>query len=44
MKCGRTFEIDFKTREVFEYIYPDFTSITTKELTDELAKREGVHV
>jgi len=39
MKCGRTFEINFETREVFEYIYPDFTSITTKELVDELERR-----
>jgi hypothetical protein len=41
-KCGRTFEIDFKTNEVFELIPPDFTHTTTKELADELATRGGV--
>ena len=42
MPCGRRFEINFETCEVFELIDPDFTEVTTKELVDELCKREGV--
>lgn len=43
MPCGRTFEINFETCEVFELIKPDFTNITTKDLADELSKRVDVH-
>jgi hypothetical protein len=39
MPCGRMFEIDFKTCEVFELIQPDFTGVTVKELADELERR-----
>lgn len=42
MPCGRKFEINFETREVFELIEPDFSNVSTKELVEELAKREGV--
>jgi hypothetical protein len=37
--CGRKFEIDFKTCEVFELIAQDFTHATTEEILNEIERR-----